>query len=306
MRRFVKFMVLAAAFAAGTLLFCSSKPVRVVVFALDGIRVDGLQQAKTPNIDAIFAEGASSTVTRDQMPSITLVNFTSHLTGSGPEQHGVVSNKWTLENIQLPPVVTDEDGYYPGIFKMLKDNVPGVKTGFYHNWKALINTHNQKYIDEVGYLHELHGAYGANYDNCFEFVKTNSDKPTFVFMYDETTDHVGHKIGWMTPEYIAAIEESDSLIGTFVTKLKEEGLYDSTYIFFITDHGGVEKHHGKVSKEEMIIPWAVKGPTVKKGYVLTSPHYTTCTAVDVMHIFKLDKKVPPYWIGKPTKEAFKK
>ena len=299
-------MVLAAAFAAGTLLLTSAKPVRVVVLALDGIRVDGLQQANTPNLDAIFAEGASSTVTRDQMPSITLVNFTSHLTGSGPEQHGVVSNKWKLDNIQLPPVVTDEDGYYPGIFKMLKDNVPGVKTGFYWNWQALINTHNQKYIDDLQFLKEEHQAYGENYDKCFEFLKENKDKPAMVFMYNVTTDHIGHKIGWMTPEYIAAIEESDSLIGTFVAKLKDAGMYDSTYIFFITDHGGVGTHHGKVSQEEMIIPWAVKGPTVKKGYEITSPHYTTCTAVDIMHIFKLDKKIPPYWIGKPTKEAFKK
>ena len=299
-------MILATATVAGIFFFCSAKPVHVIIFALDGIRVDGLQQAKTPALDALFADGAASYITRDQMPSITLVNFTSHLTGSGPEQHGVVDNKWTLDNIKLPPVVADEDGYYPGIFKMLKDNVPGVKTGFYWNWQALINTHNQKYIDDLQFMKAESREYASNYDKCYDFLLENKGKSTFQFMYDVSTDHAGHKIGWMTPEYISAVEVCDSLIGNLIGRIKDAGLYEETYMFFITDHGGIEKHHGKVSKEEMIIPWAMKGPSVKKGYVISSPHYTTCTAVNVMHIFGLDKKVPDYWIGKQTKEAFKK
>ena len=73
---------------------CKAK--RVVLISLDGICVEGFQQAQTPNLDALLAEGALSIQTRVVMPSITLPNWTSHLTGSGPEQHGVVDNGWQI------------------------------------------------------------------------------------------------------------------------------------------------------------------------------------------------------------------
>ena len=106
------------------------KAKRVLMIALDGIRVDGFQQAHTPNLDALMAEGALSLNTRVVMPSITLPNWTSIFTGSGPELHGVGGNQWTLDNSTLQAVETDQDGYYPSVFKLLKDNVKNVKTAF--------------------------------------------------------------------------------------------------------------------------------------------------------------------------------
>ena len=64
------------------------KAKRVVMIALDGISVEGLLKAKTPHIDALLKDGSLSLTTRDVMPSVTLPNWTSIMTGSGPEQHG--------------------------------------------------------------------------------------------------------------------------------------------------------------------------------------------------------------------------
>ncbi|MCQ2144005.1 MAG: alkaline phosphatase family protein, partial [Bacteroidales bacterium] len=107
---------------------------QVLIISFDGISIEGFEAAKTPNIDALIKSGAASMATRDVMPSITLPNYTSHLLGAGPEVHGVTDNSWTFESHSLPPVATDEDGYFPGIFKVLKDGVPGIKTAFYENW----------------------------------------------------------------------------------------------------------------------------------------------------------------------------
>ena len=65
---------------------------RVLMISLDGICVEGFLKAHTPRLDALLAEGVLSLQTRVVMPSVTLPNWTSHLTGSGPEQHGVVDN----------------------------------------------------------------------------------------------------------------------------------------------------------------------------------------------------------------------
>ena len=66
---------------------------RVVMIALDGISVPGFTTAHTPNLDNLLAQGALSLTTRVVMPSVTLPNWTSHLTGSGPEQHGMATRR---------------------------------------------------------------------------------------------------------------------------------------------------------------------------------------------------------------------
>ena len=126
-----------------------AKAKRVVLLSLDGISVNGFRKANIPNIDRLFAQGTLSLETRVVMPSITLPNWTSHLTGSGPELHGVTDNEWNIDHFKLPALETDEDGYYPSIFKVLKDNIQGMKTAFYYNWANLIYPYNKKYLDEI-------------------------------------------------------------------------------------------------------------------------------------------------------------
>ena len=89
-----------------------AKAKRVVLISLDGICVDGCLKARTPNLEALLADGSLSLDTRVVMPSVTLPNWTSHLTGSGPEQHGVVDNSWEISKFKLPAIITESDGYY--------------------------------------------------------------------------------------------------------------------------------------------------------------------------------------------------
>ena len=67
----------------------SKRAKRVLMISLDGICVEGFLKARTPRLDALLAEGVLSLQTRVVMPSVTLPNWTSHLTGSGPEQNTV-------------------------------------------------------------------------------------------------------------------------------------------------------------------------------------------------------------------------
>ncbi len=76
----------------GTLItsaFAQRSPKRVVIIGLDGFSIDGFKTAKHPNIDKMVAAGVLSLTTRAVMPSVTLPNWTSHLTGSRPKEHGV-------------------------------------------------------------------------------------------------------------------------------------------------------------------------------------------------------------------------
>ncbi len=153
---------------------------RVLMISLDGICVEGFLKAHTPRLDALLAEGVLSLQTRVVMPSVTLPNWTSHLTGSGPEQHGVVDNSWEITKFKLPAVEKDRSGYYPSLFKVLKDNLPDVKTAFYYNWINLFYPYNKKYLDEVSYLEN--DAYVPNYEKALAFMKANRKSPTVVFL----------------------------------------------------------------------------------------------------------------------------
>lgn len=277
------------------------KAKRVVLISLDGICIAGFQQAKTPNLDTLLSQGALSVETRVVMPSVTLPNWTSHLTGSGPEQHGIVDNDWTLSKHKLPSIEKDADGYYPSVFKVLKEANPRIKTAFYYNWLNLIYPYNQKYLDEVSFLEE--DAYIPNYEKALNFLKTNREEPTFVFLYSVHTDHAGHKHKWMSPEYIRSIEEADVEIGKLIDKMKQEDLYDDTHFMFLSDHGGINYGHGGVSTDEMIVPWGITGPGIVKGLKMSEPNNTVNTASVVLQLF--DIKQPLCWTGEVPTSIFK-
>lgn len=277
------------------------KAKRIVLIALDGICIAGFQQAKTPHLDTLLAEGALSIETRVVMPSVTLPNWTSHLTGSGPEQHGVTGNDWTLTKHKLPAVEKDIDGYYPSVFSILKQAIPRAKTAFYYNWINLFYPYNKEYIDEVSYLEQ--DAYVENYEKAFKFIVDNQKDPTLVFLYSVHTDHAGHKYKWMSPEYIRSIEEADVEIGKFIDKMKQENLYKDTHFMFLTDHGGIEYGHGGVSTDEMIVPWGITGPGIAKGLKMSEANNTVNTSAVILDLFRVDR--PSSWTGEVPSTIFK-
>jgi predicted AlkP superfamily pyrophosphatase or phosphodiesterase len=277
---------------------------RVVIIGIDGLSVEGFEKSKHPNLDQLIKDGVLSLNTRTVMPSVTLPNWTSHLTSGGPEQHGVTSNGWKLDKHGFDPIEQDKDGYYPSIFKILKEQVPSVKTGYYYNWGNLINSMNKEYLDEHSF--EENDKYTSNYQKSYDFIVENKMYPTLVFLYSVHVDHAGHDYKWMSPEYIVSIEEIDVEIGKFIEKLKGDNLYESTNFLLITDHGGTRTSgHGGLSKEEMEVPWAITGPGIAKGKVLLEPNSNANTARVIAEIFGC-KEIPTSWIGNIPASIFEK
>lgn len=289
------------------LIFCclilNVQAQRVVIIGLDGFSTEGFKGSKHSNIDQLFEKGTLTLSTRPVMPSVTLPNWTSHLTGQGPEEHGVTANNWTLANHPLKAIETDQDGYSPSIFKLLKENKANAKTAYYYNWAELINPINKKYLDEVSF--EKDDKYDGNYAKALIFLEKNRNDPTLVFLYSVHTDHAGHSHNWMSPQYISAIEEADSAIGSFINNLKQQKLYDDTYFLLITDHGGIAKGHGGVTMNEMQIPWGITGKKIKNLSVTDSFFNSNKnTSLVLAKIFGL-KNIPKSWTGSAPKEIFK-
>lgn len=267
---------------------------RVLVIGLDGFGAEGYKIAKHPNIDALVADGTLSLTTRPVMPSVTMPNWTSHLSGAGPEEHGVVNNNWTIDKHELQAIEADQEGFYPSIFKLLKDQVPNVKTAFYYNWANLIKSFNQKYLDEVSF--EDNFGYINNYKKAHDFIVKNQKEPTMAFLYTVHIDHAGHDHKWLSPQYITAIQEADVEIGKLLNQLKVENLYNDTHFILIADHGGIPTGHGGVSMSEMQVPWGATGPQINKLGLVDYPNSNKNTSLVVANIFGL-KDIPTSWSG---------
>ena len=69
-------------------------------------------------------------------------------------------------------------------------------------------------------------------------------------------------------QYLNAAMNTDIQVGQIVKKLKAEGIYDNTYIFFMTDHG-ISHARGKqfLYEEGIRVPLIVRGPGLKAGTV---------------------------------------
>lgn len=286
------------------LLTCTTlNAQRIVLIALDGFSTEGFKGSKHPNIDKLFDKGLITLSSRPVIPSVTLPNWTSHLTGQGPEEHGITANNWTLSKHPLKAIEIDTDSFSPSIFKLLKDRKANAKTGFYYNWAELINPINQKYLDEVSF--EEDDKYKNNYAKALKFIGENKNDPTLVFLYSVHVDHAGHGYGWMSPEYIAAIEEVDVEIGKFVQKLKDQNLYDDTYFLLLSDHGGIAKGHGGVSMNEMQIPFGITGKKIKNlGMTDAFFNSNRNTSWILAKIFGI-KDLPKSWTGIAPTEMFK-
>ncbi|WP_411971300.1 alkaline phosphatase family protein [Sphingobacterium sp. Lzh-3] len=286
------------------LLTCTSlNAQRIVVIALDGFSTEGFKGSKHPNLDQLFDKGLITLSSRPVIPSVTLPNWTSHLTGQGPEEHGITANNWTLSKHPLKAIEIDTDGFSPSIFKLLKDKKPNAKTAFYYNWAELINPINKKYLDEVSF--EEDDKYKNNYSKAVKFIGENKNDPTLVFLYSVHVDHAGHGYGWMSPEYIAAIEEVDVEIGKFVQKLKDQNLDDDTYFLLLSDHGGIAKGHGGVSMNEMQIPFGITGKKIKNlGMTDAFFNSNRNTSWILAKIFGI-KDLPKSWTGIAPTEMFK-
>lgn len=72
---------------------------------------------------------------------------------------------------------------------------------------------------------------------------------------------------------------------------------------FLSDHGGINYGHGGMSVNEMIVPWGITGPGIRKDFNMEEPNNTVNTASVILRLFKVNQPLP--WTGEVPKSIFK-
>lgn len=292
----VSFLLLCCLLVPASVWAQVSGVEHVVIVGVDGLSPDGIRKAKTPNLTRMMKEGAFTLHARAVMPTVSSPNWASMIMGAGPEQHGITSNEWETAKAAISPTAVGREGIFPTIFGILRAQRPTAKIAVFHDWDGFGRLFERKAVDQI---EDSEGPVKAT-EHAVAYIK--KERPQLTFIHLDHVDDAGHNHGHGTPEYYAAVEEADRLIGLVLHGLGEAGIADRTIVLVTSDHGGVGKKHGGNTMAEIEIPWILHGPGVTAGKELSTPVNTFDTAATVAYIFGLE--TPRCWIGRPVAEAF--
>lgn len=232
--------------AMGTILTVAATHAdpRVVLISVDGLRPDAITPDVAPAITALRDGGTSATAYND-LPSATLPNHTSMLTGLVGDVHGLVAN------FDLPGKVR-----FPTLFDFAAAS--SRRSAFFASKSKL------RYLAPEGALEVLEIT--GELDPLAESVVNvlSPDGPDLVFVHLREPDSTGHAYGWMSPEYHVAVARSDQQVNRIVAAARDDDSRD-TYIVLTADHGGEGLNHFLNIDVNREIPWIVNGPGIAAG-----------------------------------------
>ena len=240
-------------------LFGQQKERKALFIGIDGVRSDALQQANTPNMDALMANGIFTFDSWHLGVTSSGPSWSSMLTGVWEAKHRVTNNSYSGANY----------GEFPYIPTRMKEVKPDLKCVQIITWNPqddaangtggnVFNSGWDKSIDA--------GNLGQGLVTAAAKIQLLDPELDFLFIHYDETDAAGHANGF-SPDvlpYMNAIEQADREIGEVIAALKARPTFDQEdwIILSTTDHGGLGFGHGGNSNTERAIWWYCSGDHV--------------------------------------------
>lgn len=268
------------------------KPSRAILLLMDGLRPEPLANGLMPNLARLASEGAATLSARSQMPSITLPCIASIFLSLPPAAHGTLTNTWQRRD---PPL--------PGLFETAR--AAGLLTASFHGWDPLRDLSQPEVLDFGYYQRSADPITGDTETQVTRFAVDwiAANRPGFAFVYIELPDQLGHRFGFLTPEYLAGCERVDLAVGLFVERLSAAGLLEDTLLVLTADHGGHGRAHGSELPEDMTVPLILRGPGIRSGAQIEEPAGIIDIAPTITHLLGLE--TPPNWQGRVLRQALR-
>ncbi len=260
--RLATVFVIAMAAATSTTAAQSERRPKVLLIGLDGIRVDILQAADTPNLDALARAGEISFTARTRPKTVSGPGWSSMLTGVWMNKHGVEGNDFSSNRYETyPDFLTRIEQLRPELSTLAVLDWPPLGTSqdggplVSHKVDLVINVNG----DNLGYG----PADALSVDLAATRLRDGDPDATFIYLGDP--DVVAHDTSSLSPEYRASIETADRQVGVLVAAVRARPTYEQEdwLILSSTDHGRSDDGgHGKESLEELTIYYLASGPLV--------------------------------------------
>lgn len=255
----------------------------VVVVSIDGLRPDVITPS-TKSLHRLYLQGASAKVARTINKSATLPSHASMVSGVDSSEHGLDFNAYKPDhaNINRATMFSVAHGAgYPTYMFVGKAKL-----------KHLLAKPTDAQLKIAGM-------------NCKRVVKEATPqlqklKRGLLFMHFADPDSAGHRVGWMTDNYVSAVHAADACLQQVMETIEESGRMSRTLLVVTSDHGGHGRSHGTRMEVDQRIPWFAWGGSARRGRTDRSVH-TTDTAATV--IAALGLTVPANMRGQAVNEA---
>lgn len=230
----------------------SAQERKVLFIGIDGVRTDALQQANTPNLDALFQNGTYSYTSWHVGVTSSGPSWSDMLTGVWENKHGVTNNSYTNSNYNQ----------YPYFVTRAKEHRPNLKAVQVTTWGPMSNN-----VYNDGWDSKLLVPNDADVVNAAQVQLLDPDLDV-LFVHIDDVDAAGHGNGFspLISPYKNQIETVDGQVGTILSYLYARPGYqngsEEWLILLTTDHGGIGFGHGGNTTQEKEIWWAGVGCTM--------------------------------------------
>jgi predicted AlkP superfamily pyrophosphatase or phosphodiesterase len=256
----------------------------VLILLVDGLRPEALAESHCPAMKGLMEGGASTRAASSVMPTMTLPCHLSLALSVPPERHGVLTNEWR------PP-----DCSHPGLFEVAC--AQGLRASMVYNWGPLRYMAGPESLSFSLFRSDLLRPDGDDAIAEAAARHLERDLPDLAFVYLGTVDVAGHDHGFLSARYLEQVERVDRAVE------KVLGAFDpSGHVLFQSDHGGHDYTHGFDCPEDVLIPWALRGPKARGAHSLIAPVSLLDTAPTVAHLLGIP--APEEWAGQVVAEAF--
>jgi predicted AlkP superfamily pyrophosphatase or phosphodiesterase len=226
-----------------------AQPTKKVLFiGIDGTRFDAIERAQTPNLDGLMQEGIHSPTCLilgeryKKNDTVSGPGWSSILTGVWADKHGVQNNGFAGSNYIE----------FPHFFARLKASRPQARTVSLVTWKPIYDKIVSAADLSLDFPQKERGIPGydrSDVEATDEAVKQlATGNPDALFLYIGQVDETGHAYGFhpSVPEYIAAIERADALVGRAIAAMRSRPSFaqEDWLVIVTSDHGGKGKGHG--------------------------------------------------------------
>lgn len=265
---------------------------RVIVLVLDGLRADLVGDPRFPNLLALQRASAHTTEAITVLPSVTAAAMTSLLSGVAPADHGIDTDRFRVPEARrqlqtIPHLVTAAGLSSVGVVQQ----VP---------W--FIRPLAKRLVAALGLATTIFARPSAHalLQAALPAIRTRQDG--FIIIHWPDCDAIGHRAGWMSPAYLAAVARMDAALGALRWEL--EWSRDDTLLIALADHGGGGRsatHHDSAHPLDCTIPILLEGAGVTPQRL---PDGLSILDVPATVLWALGIARPARYAGRPITEAF--
>ena len=255
---------------------------RALIIGMDGCRVDSLQAASTPHLDALVESGAYSFDGRASIgqPTVSGPGWSSILKGVWADKHRVLNNAFSFPG----------GGGYPHVFERIRQFHPDAYLSSLVHW-APINEHIVS-AETLQMVEDSDVRLTAN-----AACHILNEGPDVLFVHLDESDGAGHAAGFHpgNSQYLATLSRLDGYIGTLMDAVnrRRNELGEDWLVIFCSDHGGTSAGtHGGLSLNELKVPLIIQGRQVPSRDVQPAPLNTDIIPTVLAH---LGIEVPSSW-----------